>query len=341
MSFRIGIVGLGRQGQRHLKAIEMVENGKLTAVCDSETNVWDQIGGSYPSTAFYSDYREMLQKEKLDFLSIATHAPLHAEIVLTAIKMGVRKILCEKPIAISLKEADAMVIECEKLGIHLAVNHCRRWWEAYGKLKSILTSGNLGKLVSMHFSCGGGRLCGNGGHLFDLMRFLSDSEALEITGMLDSNDLPDPRGVGYHDRGGVAWINFDKGIRGIVELSADLGTPPFWELLFTDGRVFIDELKGVWVLQQRDKKWLKEPSHVKYPQPFVDEVWKIPPLDIVDLTRRAICEMMNGSTPSCCGADGRKALEMSLAVHCSHRKGNVPVKLPLSRQDQDLKLNFA
>ena len=75
----------------------------------------------------YSSYEEMLQREELDIVSVCTHAPLHAPVTLAAAEAGVKAVFCEKAIATSLAEADAMVAACDERNVKLVINHTRRW----------------------------------------------------------------------------------------------------------------------------------------------------------------------------------------------------------------------
>src|SRR5438128_11363909 len=75
----------------------------------------------------YADWREMLAAEKLDLVNIATNSPFHAEITVACAEAGVRAILCEKPLATRLSDADRAIRACRERGTILAVNHSRRW----------------------------------------------------------------------------------------------------------------------------------------------------------------------------------------------------------------------
>ena len=109
--------------------------------------------------AVYGDYRQLLEKERPDLVSIATPAMVHVEMVIAAAKAGVKAIWCEKAMAVSLDECDQMIAACEKSGTVLCINHQRRWDDRYQALRRLLQTGEIGKLQAIQISFGRGRLC--------------------------------------------------------------------------------------------------------------------------------------------------------------------------------------
>ncbi|HEY3109747.1 MAG TPA: Gfo/Idh/MocA family oxidoreductase, partial [Chloroflexota bacterium] len=102
-----------------------------------------------PAERVYADYREMLEREELDVVSVATPTPLHAEMALAAVEAGVRAIFLEKPIASSLADADRVVAACARAGVPLAINHTRRGDLAYRRARQLIDEGAIGRLHSL------------------------------------------------------------------------------------------------------------------------------------------------------------------------------------------------
>ena len=112
----------------------------------------------------YNDYLQMLTKENLDIVSIATPATCHAKMVVESAKAGIKGIYCEKAMAVSLAECDEMIQACEDSGSVLIINHQRRWNDHYIALKRYLDEGNLGSLQAIQVNFGHGKLCRVGSH---------------------------------------------------------------------------------------------------------------------------------------------------------------------------------
>ncbi len=107
---------------------------------------------------------------------IATQAPQHAEITIAAAERGIH-VLCEKPLALNLVEADSMVAACEANGVHLATNHLRRATPASTTARNMIAAGAIGEIVAVDIHDKGGRPVGNtlmemATHYFDEARFL-------------------------------------------------------------------------------------------------------------------------------------------------------------------------
>lgn len=123
----------------------------------------------------YADYREMMAREQLDLVSICTQAPQHAPVTIEAVDVGVKGILCEKPIALTLAEADAMLDACARRGARLAINHQTRMIPDTFAVERLLRAGAIGDLRAARMIDKGGRPAGNSlmellTHVFDLLR---------------------------------------------------------------------------------------------------------------------------------------------------------------------------
>ena len=122
------------------------EGDTLVAVSDALADKAETIRQRYGAERAYTDYREMIEKEKPDILSIATRPTPYAEICIFAAEHGVKGIYCEKPLARSLEEADRMVEACERNGVKFNYGTQRRYAPMYRKMRDLIDAGELGDI---------------------------------------------------------------------------------------------------------------------------------------------------------------------------------------------------
>jgi predicted dehydrogenase len=158
------VIGFGGLGKVHFGNLSKMENEgtvKIAALCDVEESQFTKktdtnLGSDNTETDLskynlYTDYKKMLAKEKLDFIVSAVPTYLHAEVACAAFSAGVN-VFSEKPMAISLADADKMLGASEKSGKMLMIGQCLRYWPEYVKLKEYIDSGVYGKIVRADFS---------------------------------------------------------------------------------------------------------------------------------------------------------------------------------------------
>ena len=144
---RLGIIGLGWIGTtQHARAAVQIEGCQLVAV--SDVNPSAEKTAEQFHARFYPDCREMLDKEKLDGVVVATPTHLHASIGVECAKRGLH-LLMEKPIASTLEESDKLIEAARENKVRLLVGHHRRFNPYVEEMRRIVTEGQLGKLVGM------------------------------------------------------------------------------------------------------------------------------------------------------------------------------------------------
>lgn len=175
---RAAVIGCGAMGRHHAHALATMEEVALVAladvIADSVNRVGEEVGVGVRER--YVDFRTLLQEQHPDFVVVATQAPQHAEITMEAAASGVH-VLCEKPLALNLVEADAMVKACQDAGVLLAINHLRRTTPAALFARSLVASGEVGEVLAVDIHDKGGRPVGNtlmemATHYFDEARFV-------------------------------------------------------------------------------------------------------------------------------------------------------------------------
>ena len=136
---RVGIIGCGRIGSllrrdpyrrkpcTHAGAFAECKATEVVCACDIDPDRLAQFRADWGVDRLYLDYRELLAKEQPDIVAVASWTSTHKDIAFEAANCGVKGILCEKPIALTLADADEMISECENNGVVLMMNHERRW----------------------------------------------------------------------------------------------------------------------------------------------------------------------------------------------------------------------
>lgn len=325
---RAAIIGFGGMGQRHYQAYSGTD-AEVVAIADLYSEKVPEIVPGFPRDHIYKTHQELLKNEEIDILSVVTNGPTHSQITIHASDAGVKSILCEKPLATNLSDAQRVIDVCESNGTRLAVNHIRRWSPDYAQLKRLIQSGCIGDIRQLYFSCGSTGLGNFAIHFFDTARYLTDSEPAWLIGFLDKTGTRNPRGEQFIDPGGYGIIQMKNGVRFYVDTSEDTGVQYSFQIVGTYGRIIIDELNDSWQVRARSDSLKKIPL-TRYGTdmakvPFVCEE----KFDIVTLTRRALQELVSGKSISSCGLDGRKSLEMVIGFHISEARENTKVTFPI------------
>lgn len=141
------LVGCGRIAKRHseLLGLGQIDNARLVAVCDVNQLKAQSIGEEF-SVPHYSDLHQMMQRENIDVVVVLTESGNHAKNVVELAPYG-KHIVVEKPMALTLDDADAMIKACDEAGIKLFVVKQNRFNVPVMKLREAVDQGRFGKLV--------------------------------------------------------------------------------------------------------------------------------------------------------------------------------------------------
>ncbi len=147
---KIAVVGVGIMGQAHVKDILALEQTELTAVCDVNQAVADHWAAETHVSAYY-DYADLLEHAPLDAIVIATPHYFHPPISIAALNKGIH-VLVEKPIAVQVKDARAMIAAYESArqqypGLVFAAMFMQRTYGYWRRIKALIDAGDLGQLV--------------------------------------------------------------------------------------------------------------------------------------------------------------------------------------------------
>ncbi|MDQ1301856.1 MAG: hypothetical protein QG637_1778 [Chloroflexota bacterium] len=356
-AYRAGLVGCGRVGAlwdlegdapaplTHAGALALLPQISLVAGASRGRSHLAAFGRRWGVDALYDDYREMLAKERLDIVAIATHPGLHRDIVEHAVRAGARALFCEKPLALDLADADAIVAACRAAGCQLFVNHSRRWHPAYQTARELLQSGAIGELVALSGVCQGckphpswqsaeeGPLLHDAVHLFDLFRMFG-GDVLAVMGTARRRRQPYP----VEDDSQVI-CELANGVSATAQVNELTRYARFeLELQGTEGLIRLNDAEGrLWTS-------VRLSAQRSEPDPRF-EWWQLAPVafpayrpasPLLEAVTELVAGLETGARPSSSGEDGLAALEICMAVYESQARGNARVALPLADRRSQL-----
>lgn len=236
---RGALLGTGPIAVFHMRAWAALPGVEIVALANRTRSRAEAFGREYgvPDAHIYDDYRELLQREDVDFVDIATAPAIHREQVLAAAQHGVH-ILCQKPAATSMADALEMLAAVEAAGVRCVVNENWRWRRWYGEIRSLLDAGTIGSPLYARFLLHDDAtlpipegtplllqreptlptlpqliIFDNGIHLIDTLRFLL-GDIKQVYGRT-AHVSPLVRG----DDRGLVVMDFAGGATGIVDMS--------------------------------------------------------------------------------------------------------------------------
>ncbi len=337
------LIGCGRISTNHIKAA--VENSiDIIAVCDIVAENMESLLAKHEladsSINRYTDYKEMLEKEKPAFVSIATESGNHAEIALYCIEKGIHVII-EKPMALSIEDFNKIIELSEEKNIKVCACHQNRFNKSVQKMRAALENGDFGKLShgTIHvrwnrnkdyytqaawrgtWAQDGGALMNQCIHGIDLLRWTMGDEIEEVYGVtkqvfhdyLECEDL------------GTAIVKFKNGATGIIEGTTNVYPKNLEETLYIFGEKGTVKLGGksvntidVWDFESSTENFtgFSEQTENVYGNGHTS-VWA----DFTDAITK-------DRKPYIDAYDGKRAVELILAIYKSSFSKKA-VKLPL------------
>jgi len=139
---KVGLLGAGGIGAVHGAAYQRINRARVVAVADCVAEVADTLAAELGARAYYS-VDDLLNDGEVEMVDICLPTHVHAEAVVRAAKAG-KHILCEKPIARNLDEADRMIEAARQAGVKAMIAQVVRFWPAYATIKAIVEGGDLG-----------------------------------------------------------------------------------------------------------------------------------------------------------------------------------------------------
>jgi UDP-N-acetylglucosamine 3-dehydrogenase len=267
--YRVGLIGTGvrtgRDGKRrfgmngqHASGYRRLANCEMVACADLKEENSRIFAEEFGIPTTYTDYREMLEKEGLDIVSISTWPHLHAEMTVACAEAGVKAIHCEKPMATTWGDCKKMARVCAERGVQLTFNHQRRFGKPARTAKAMIDAGEIGQLVRLEF--GYLNLCDYGSHNFDLTNYFNDQSPAEwMIAQIDYSHEALVFGQPQDNQALAMW-KYANGVHGLCATNhaRDLGFPHN-RLIGTDGMIEIEptgpNMPVLRVLRKGDKDW--------------------------------------------------------------------------------------
>jgi 1,5-anhydro-D-fructose reductase (1,5-anhydro-D-mannitol-forming) len=245
-----GIVGLGRvAGNQIAPAVGAAPNSTLAAVSSRDAARAKEFAERHGAAAAYDSYRALLEDPAVDAVYVATPNALHADQVVQAAEAG-KHVLCDKPLATTVADAERAVAACREAGVRLGVTFQTRNHEGMDDIKRLLADGEIGsvRLVQIEVSngrslpggwrtdpelAGAGVMNNLGVHAYDLLRYLLGAEVVEATAVVDVEP-------GFAvDTMALAVLRFDTGALAYVNANQSVpDSRPNLSIHGTEGTVF-------------------------------------------------------------------------------------------------------
>ncbi|WP_026693970.1 Gfo/Idh/MocA family protein [Peribacillus kribbensis] len=238
---RIGVIGCGSIARyRHLPEYAANKHAEITAVCDISAERAEAMAAHYNAKA-YTDYNELLADESIDAVSVCTPNYLHAPISIAALNAG-KHVLCEKPMATSDEEAEAMIQAARNNNRKLMIGHNQRFVPSHRKARELIETGAVGKVYSFRTAFGHpgpeawsadgsnswffrkeeafiGAMGDLGVHKSDLIRYLLGEEIVEVAAFVENSSKPNST----VDDNAACILKSESGIIGTMAASWSYG----------------------------------------------------------------------------------------------------------------------
>jgi UDP-N-acetylglucosamine 3-dehydrogenase len=327
--YRVAVIGAGRPwrtegstgfGMSHVHVHGYQKTGKcrLTAVADIKSENAEAFAAQHVGPAVFTDYREMLERERPDIVSVCTWPALHAEMVVACAEAGAKAVHCEKPMATTWGDARRMVEVCEKTGTQLTFNHQRRFLAPFQTARDLLRQGVIGELRRLEAACGD--LYDWGTHWIDMCLFYNkDTPAVWVLGQIDAREPRSIFGVPLENQGLSEW-KYENGVRALLFTGHDSNIGCANRLIGADGTVEVhNEQPHVRFRGRGDAQWrtIETPESLHGNQ-AIDK-------GIADL----IEALEHGREPELSGRRALRTTEVIFATYESSRR-RARIDLPLT-----------
>ncbi|EDQ34837.2 putative dehydrogenase [Hoeflea phototrophica DFL-43] len=321
------LIGAGRMGRAHATALREL-GVELTAICDSNLNALGELGDAFgvPNEMRFDSASRLFERlGSVDIVSIATTAESHKNFTCLAAEAKCGAILCEKPMATSVKDCESMIAACAASGTKLAINHQMRFMDQYLVVKEAIKNGGLGKMASMTVVGGCFGFAMNGSHYIEAFRYLTGSEPEYATAWFSDATVPNPRGPHFFDQAGEIRIVGTDGQRLNLIIGPDQGHGMTVTYAGAYGHIFVDELQGEAIITTRKPEHRAMPA-TRYGMPWDRETIHFPQSDNVQPTKAVLAALAAGRNyPT--GEDARLVVAALAACYKSAETGNVAVGL--------------
>lgn len=301
---RVGVIGAGAMGQHHVRIYNEMDSVELVGISDIDEERVVKLAKQFNTTP-YTDYAKLLAN-KLDAVSIVVPTMLHKNVALDAITVGA-SILVEKPLADTVENAEAIISAAHDADLTLMVGHIERFNPAVSKMKEIIDSKLLGKIVSISTRRVGpynprirdvGIILDLGVHDIDVISYLYGARISEVYAIAGSD-------IHSHEDHASIMLRFNGDKAGVIDIN--------WLTPHKVRKMSVIGVNGVAYLDYNDQtvsihdgQWIRE-AKIEKVEPLKREL------------EHFIEAVRTGQTPLVTGEDGRHVLEVAQAAIQSYK----------------------
>jgi len=346
-TIHVGVIGAGNAGRGHIAHYQELPNVKVIGVADSDLERARRVAHEFEIEGVYRDYHQLLDDTRLRAVSVTVPPFLHREAVVAAAERGIH-VHCEKPLCLTLEDADEMIAACQRNNVFLYVSFLPRQVATYRRVQELLASGDYGEPLWMldrrllatepgiwmpppwfwRRELGGGLLIENGGHHFDYVRWVMGEVktvwANTATVRFKESWPPYIEDPNIEDIALVSMTHENGALSNLFNTSAAPSGHMHLEAATATHYLAVDRTSTLTV--ERKGKVLFRTTFEGGPHAIHSAHY------IVDCVR-------TGMPPDNTGEDGRAALEIALAALESART-QAPVTLPLQATPANLLAQF-
>lgn len=324
----VGVVGVGEMGKRHAENLKrLVPEARLVAIADVAAQRAKQVAGELEIEHAFGSVEELVQRKDIDAIVIATPDKFHGHAIRVAAGAG-KNILCEKPLAITLEDAEAALREVSRAKVRLQVGFMRHYDPAYAAAKKRIAAGEIGTpivfksvgrdkdeppITAYESGVNGMLFYTNSIHDFDLARWLMQDEVVEVQSYTTTTVRPEL--AKYRDIvAGVVNLKFARGAIGNIEshVQAIYGYDVRTEIVGSKGSIFVGTLQKTpvtFLTSQGSSQNLADHFLSQFADGYLAEM------------RDFVNAMQSDRAPLVTGEDGLRALEIAVAAENSHLQG--------------------
>ncbi len=342
---KYALIGCGRISPNHIAAAK-ANDLEFVGLCDTDTWLMHDKAVKFDldDVHQYEDYHEMLKKEKPELVAVATESGKHASIALDCLDAGCNLII-EKPIALSLSDADAIIAKAKEKNLKVCANHQNRFNKSVQKIRDAIERERFGKMFygTAHirwcrdyeyysrakwrgtWEQDGGALMNQCIHNIDLLRWMMGDEVEEVMAMTDKLNHPYMEAEDL----GIAIVKFANGAYGIIEGTTDIYPKNLEETLYLFGQKGTVKVGGQSV--NKIEEW-RFSDALDDPEEVMKTYGENPPnvygYGHTPLYADVIEAIKTDREPYVDAKAGKRALELVLAIYKAAAEKTL-VKLPL------------
>ena len=251
---RVAFVGCGGISNGHAACFQARPDTTLVAAVDIRADMAEKFAAKYGIDKMYISHREMLRDVQPDVVCICTWPNSYADITVAAARAGVQAVLCEKPMCVTLVEADTMILACRKSGTKLVIGHQRRFKPGVIEAKRLIAEGAIGQPTLMR-SNGGGGLTNTHTHSIDGFRYLlGDPQTRWVMAQVERRSDRYERGAPIEDSC-MGLICVEGGARIVIESDLPAHDQPENSYVYGTEGILDVQRASVRLLNSKSEGW--------------------------------------------------------------------------------------